>query len=214
MRCGGRWIVERSDGFVIEVEKPGVSVVFGRDIGLPSAQRMDGNYVSRQQFSVEWKASSLHVRQLGKNPTFYSMEFHTLPGDGTAEKELVCCREEETREGKQMGDGRKGLNVILVPPVSNEKFLASLRGGGKGIEPATLHFPGELNLPRFTVRYVVADEKSSEEKISREMLTVPLGSSKSDEVEEDERANQPWMAGSWRGILDSVLHEQQQQAER
>ncbi|ORC93520.1 uncharacterized protein TM35_000013970 [Trypanosoma theileri] len=213
MVSSGKWLLERSDGFVVEIKDPDVSVFFGRDKKLPQSQRIDDKYISRHHFVVELKPPSLFIRQLGKNPTFYSKEFLQLPpSSDTKNKNLEfrpSCDNLEKVDNVVVSEN----NIVLVPCEVKGESKSLTGGKEKKLEPCTLHFPEELRLPEFTVRYIVSNLNKNEETTPKAIPIVPLNyHNNSEDEDEDEKESGEKLAAarSCRGILDAVLHEQEQ----
>ncbi|KAH9577330.1 Forkhead-associated (FHA) domain [Trypanosoma melophagium] len=216
MVSSGKWILERSDGFIVEMNEPGVSVFFGRDKKLPQTQQMDDKYISRHHFVVNFKPPALFIKQLGKNPTFYSKEFLQLPGSDTNNGSLEfrpSC-DNNTEKVDNAGVSEKN-NIVLVPSEVKREHQSLSGGNEKEIGQCTLHFPEELRLPHFTVRYVVSNSNKNEANTTTHanIPMVPLNyHNNSEDEEEDEKESEGKLAAArgCRGILDAVLHEQEQ----
>ncbi|KEG13144.1 hypothetical protein DQ04_01191120 [Trypanosoma grayi] len=220
MNSIGSWLLERSDGIIVEVEKPGVAVIIGRDKSLPVAQRLDSRYISRQHLSVEWKPPSLFVRHIGRNPTFHSMEFLPVPGcdatsDGLEFRPRTDSDDDTTKLDAYVS--LSGKNVVLVQSEIREKHRPLLGSGRSDIGVSTLHFPEELGLPQFTVRHILSGSNEGETVHSGKIPSVPqnyLSYCDSDEEDEEGQKGNERRIGTargWKGILDSVLVEKQKQ---
>ncbi|KAH8607094.1 hypothetical protein ERJ75_000097400 [Trypanosoma vivax] len=196
MCSAGTWIVERGDGLTFTLSESSGVVILGRDKTLPPPQRLDSRYVSRQHLAFEAGPSSLFVTQLGRNPTFYSAGFHSVPRKGATEKGLVICAQDSSVSSAPHGNARKQSRTAELGSIG----------------PWTLHFPEELGLPQLVLRHVptrVVDEKASASE--RRLPSVPLGipdAGDDDDDDDDESGT------AWKGILDAVLLEGHDTAER